>query len=72
MDLFKIDTFEVVVRCVIAMTTLFFMTQTTAVTASTRHSAAIPSFIFLAFIVTSHSCCAKITRSFSLHFSYCR
>ena len=27
MDLFKIDTFEVVVRCVIAMTTLFFMTK---------------------------------------------
>ncbi len=27
MDLFKIDTFEVVVRCIIAMTTLFFMTK---------------------------------------------
>ena len=27
MDLFKNDTFEIVVRCVIAMTTLFFMTK---------------------------------------------
>lgn len=27
MDLFKIDTFEIVVRCIIAMTTLFFMTK---------------------------------------------